>query len=108
VIVKFDGKFIFRQCIPRKMKHCGIKINKLCDISGYTFDMRMYLGKDTGTTTCDMTATHYTVTDLTYKVQSVWHQVVMHTVQQKSSGLNVLSPSPKVTWHTVSFIIRVV
>jgi len=43
----------------------------LCDISGYTYDIRMYLGKDTGTTTCDITATHYTVTSLTCKVQGV-------------------------------------
>lgn len=44
-----------------------------CDILGYTYDMRMYLGKDTGTTICDMTATHYTVTNLTREseIQSV-------------------------------------
>jgi hypothetical protein len=96
VIVKFDGKFIFRQYIPRKRKHCGIKIYKLCDISGYTYDMRMYLSKDTGTTTCDMTATHYTVINLNRSFQSMTPSF-MRNVQQNSSGLHVLSPAPKVT-----------
>lgn len=71
VIVKYDGMIIFGQYIPRKRKHFGIKIYKLCDISGYIYDIRMYLGKDIGATTCDMTATHYTVINLTHKVQGV-------------------------------------
>jgi len=71
VIVIFDGKVIFRQYSPSKRKHFGIKICIRCDISGCTYDIRMYLGKDTGTTTCDIVATHYTVTDLTHKVQGV-------------------------------------
>jgi hypothetical protein len=44
IIVKFKGKVIFRQYIPKKRKHFGIKIYKLCDISGYTYDMHVYLG----------------------------------------------------------------
>jgi hypothetical protein len=71
VIVIFDRKVIFRQYIPSKRKHFGIKIYILCDISGYTNDIRMYLGRDTGTATCDITATHDTVTNLTRKVQDV-------------------------------------
>jgi hypothetical protein len=30
-IVKFKGRVIFRQHIPKKRKHFGIKIYKLCD-----------------------------------------------------------------------------
>jgi len=41
------------------------------DISVYTYDIRKYLGKDTGATTYDITATHYTVTNLTRKLQGV-------------------------------------
>jgi len=41
VIVKFKGKVIFRQYIPKKRKCFGIKIYKLCDGSGYTYDMRV-------------------------------------------------------------------
>ena len=31
VIVKFNGRVIFQQYIPKKHKHFGIKIYKLCD-----------------------------------------------------------------------------
>jgi hypothetical protein len=34
VIVKFKGRVIFRQHIPKKRKRIGIKIYKLCDESG--------------------------------------------------------------------------
>ena len=44
VIVKFKGRVIFRQYIPKKRKCFSIKIYKLRDESGYTYDMRVYLG----------------------------------------------------------------
>jgi len=46
VIVSFKGRVIFRQYIPKKRKHFGIKIFKLRDSTGYTYDMKVYLGKD--------------------------------------------------------------
>jgi len=46
VIVKFKGRVIFRQYIPKKRKCFFIKIYKLYDESGYTYGMRMYLGRD--------------------------------------------------------------
>jgi len=61
VIVKFQGRVIFRQYIPKKSKRFGIKIYKLCDESGYTYDMKVYLGRDSRSATNDMTATHATV-----------------------------------------------
>jgi len=45
VIVKFKGRVIFRQYIPKK-KCFSIKIYKLCNESGYMYDMRVYLGRD--------------------------------------------------------------
>jgi len=45
VNVQFKGSVIFKQYIPKKIKHFGIKICKLCDESGYTYDMRVYLGR---------------------------------------------------------------
>jgi hypothetical protein len=36
VIVKFQGRVIFRQYITKKRKCFSIKIYKLCDKSGYT------------------------------------------------------------------------
>jgi hypothetical protein len=46
IIVKFKGRVVFRQYIPKKRKRFSIKIYKLCDKSGYTYDMHVYLGKE--------------------------------------------------------------
>jgi len=77
VIVKFKGKVIFRQYIPKKRKRFGIKIYKLCDESGYTYDMRVYLGTDSRSATDDMTATHATVRHLTSRVEGLGHKIFM-------------------------------
>ena len=74
VIVKFKGRFIFKQYIPKKRKRFGIKIYKLCDESGYTYDMRVYLGTDSHSAT-DMTVTHATVGHLTSRVQDLGHKI---------------------------------
>ena len=71
VSVKFQDRVIFRQYIPKKRKHFGIKIYQLCDKSWYTYDMRVYLGKDSRSTTDDMTATHTTVRHLTCRVEGL-------------------------------------
>jgi len=36
VIVKFKGRIVFKQYIPKKRKGFGIKMFKLCDFTGYT------------------------------------------------------------------------
>jgi len=41
VIVSFKGRVIFKQYISKKCKHFSIKIFKLCDLIGYTFDMKV-------------------------------------------------------------------
>ncbi|PRD24644.1 UNVERIFIED_CONTAM: hypothetical protein NCL1_43163 [Trichonephila clavipes] len=46
VIIKFKGKVFFKQYIPKKCKQWGLKMYKLADATGYTYDMRVYLGKD--------------------------------------------------------------
>jgi hypothetical protein len=46
VIVKFQVRVIFRQYILKKRNHFGIKIYKLCDESGYTYNMKVSLGTD--------------------------------------------------------------
>ena len=45
VIVKFKGRVIFRQYIPKKRKCFSIKIYRLCNESGYTYDISLYLGR---------------------------------------------------------------
>jgi hypothetical protein len=59
VIVKFKGRVIFRQDIPKNRKCFSIKIYKPYKVTGYTCGM--YLGKDSQSATDDMTATHATV-----------------------------------------------
>jgi hypothetical protein len=58
VIVLLKGHVIFRQYIPKMHRHFRIKIYKLCDMSGYTYDTDVYLAKVSTCMTADMTATH--------------------------------------------------
>jgi hypothetical protein len=67
IIVQFKGSIIFRHYIPMKRKHFGFKIYKLCDDSGCADDVKMYLGKDTGTST----------RNLTHKIKGVGHRVLI-------------------------------
>jgi hypothetical protein len=54
-----DGIIVnFKQYMLKKDKRFGIKICKLCDKTGYTYDMEVYLGKDRTRATADMTTTH--------------------------------------------------
>jgi len=72
VIVKYRGRVIFRQYIPKKRKCFGIKIYKLCDEAGYTCAMRVYLGKDSQSATDNMTTTHATI-----RVEGLGHKLFM-------------------------------
>ena len=76
VTVKFKGRVIFRQYIPKKRKCFGLKIYTLCDEAGYTCAMRVYLGKDSHSAT-DMTTTHTTVRHLTHRVEGLGHRIFM-------------------------------
>jgi len=47
VIVKFKRRIVFKQYIPKICKCFSIKMFKLCDSTGYTYDMNVfYLGQD--------------------------------------------------------------
>jgi len=65
VTVKFNGRVVFKQYIPKKRKRFGIKMFKLCDSTGYTYDMNVYLGKERQRAEQHLTVTHTTVTNLT-------------------------------------------
>ena len=75
VTEKFKGRVIFKQYIPKKCKYFSIKMYKLCDSSSYTYDMDVYLGKDTHRAAQHLTATHATVTNLTRRVGGVGHKL---------------------------------
>jgi len=64
VIVLYKGRVVFRQYIPKKHKRFGIKIYKLCDSLGYTYEMSVHLGKQRQHATAQITATHGTVLQL--------------------------------------------
>jgi hypothetical protein len=46
VTVPFKQRVIFKQYIPSKHKCFGINIYKLSQMTGYNYDMSIYLGKD--------------------------------------------------------------
>ena len=77
VTVKFKGRVVFRQYIPKRRKLFGIRIYKLCDELGYTYDMRVYLDRDSHSASDDMTATHATVRHLTCRVEGLGHKIFM-------------------------------
>jgi len=77
VTVKFKGRIVFKQYIPKKCKRFGIKVFKLCDSTGYTCDMNVYLGKDRQRTAQHLTATHNTVANLTRGVEGFGHKLYM-------------------------------
>ena len=60
----YKERVAFQQYIPKKHKRFGIKIYKLCDSLGYTYDMNMYLGKQRLHATAQITATHGMVLQL--------------------------------------------
>jgi hypothetical protein len=77
IIVKFKGRVVFRQYIPKKHKRYGIKkIFKTYDAAGYTYDMKIYLGKDRTRANQDVTATHATVRELCRRIEGVGHKRV--------------------------------
>jgi len=77
VIVSYKGRVIFQQYIPKKRKRFGIKIYKLCDSLGYTYDISVYLGKHRQHATAEITATHGTVLQVIRRVERLGHKVFM-------------------------------
>jgi hypothetical protein len=77
VIVKFKERLLFKQYIPKKRKCFGIKKFKLCDSTGYTYDMNVYLGKDRQRAEQHLTATQSIVTNLTKGVKRFGHKLYM-------------------------------
>jgi len=67
VILLSMGRVIFKQYVPKKHKESGIKIFKHCN--GYTYNMKVELGKDRKCAVYTMTASHATVTGLYFKEQ---------------------------------------
>jgi len=77
VIVLYKGRVVFRQYIPKKHKRFGIKIYKLCDSLGYTYDMSVFLGKQRQNATAQITATHGMVLQVIQRVEGLGHKIFM-------------------------------
>jgi len=58
----FKGKAVFKQCIVKKYKRFGMKIHKLCNSTGYTYNIKVYLRKDRQCPAQQLTAAHATAT----------------------------------------------
>jgi len=76
VIVKFKVRVIFRQYIPKK-KNISASTFTNCDASWYTYVMRVYLVRDSHSTTDNMSATHATVGHLTSRVEGLGRKIFM-------------------------------
>ena len=70
-------RVLFKEYIRKKRKRFGIKIFKLCNSTGYTYDMNVYLGKDRQRAAQHLTATHARVTNLTRGVEGFGHKLYM-------------------------------
>ena len=75
VIIKFKGRVIFRQYIPKKHKRWGMKMYKISDKSGYTYHIEMYLGKDK--TNTSQSSAHALVMKLTKCIEGKGHKLYM-------------------------------
>jgi len=58
VIVKYKGRVILQKYMPKQHKSFRIKIYKLCDENGNTYDMTVYLVRDRQRTAQQVTETH--------------------------------------------------
>jgi len=54
-MIPFRGRLIFKQYIPNKTSKYGVKLFKICDNIGYTYDCIIYSGKNTTTTCSEIT-----------------------------------------------------
>lgn len=77
VIIKFKGRVIFRQYIPKKRKQWGIKVYKIVDETGYTYDMQVYLGKDKLAEKPSCSAAFNVVTNMAQNIKGKGHKLYM-------------------------------
>jgi hypothetical protein len=75
VTIKFKGKVIFSQCIPKTHKRFGIKIYKLCD-NLVTYTTRVYALGNRNLTNTDVILTHGIVLLLVQKGEAVGYKII--------------------------------
>ena len=114
VIVLYKGRVVFQQYIPKKYKRFGIKIYKLCDSLGYTYDMSMYLGKQRQHATAQITAMHGTELQLIWRVEGLGHKIIspcllclMICSNEKSVCVCVCNSSPWQAWNALRYWTKI-
>jgi hypothetical protein len=76
-IVLFKGTATVTQYTPKKHKQFEIKLYKLCDSKGYTYDTTVHLGKYRKRANSSLTATNAIVTGLTARTEHVGHKMYL-------------------------------
>jgi len=99
VIDSFKGRVIFKVYILKKRKRFGIKILKFCDSTGYTYGMKVYLGRDRQRMAQYVTATHATVTELTRKIEGRGHNLYMDHFFSSPDLFDDLVKKHLLLWH---------
>jgi hypothetical protein len=76
-VMLYKGRAFFWQYIPKKHKRFGIKIYKLCNSLGSTYDMSAYLGKQWQHATEQIMVTHGTVLQVFHRVEGLGYKIFM-------------------------------
>jgi hypothetical protein len=71
VVVLFKGRVVLRHSMPTKRECSGMKIHKLCDSNGYTYDVKVHLMKGQHNAARDI------ITELTRKVEGRGHKLYL-------------------------------
>jgi hypothetical protein len=80
IIVMFEGKVIFKQCIPKRDRWFGIKIYKLSDSKVCAYNMSVCLDRNKKLASAAMTAAHITASGLTTRTENLGHKLCMDSV----------------------------
>jgi len=72
VIVKFKGRVVFKQYILKKRNRFCIKMFKLCDCTGCTYDMNVFLSKDRQRAAQHLTATNNKIEQSDKDGRRIW------------------------------------
>lgn len=59
-MVPWRGRLVFRQYLPAKSHKYGVKLYKICTPEGYTYDLRVYAGKNGPTNTVAVNSNGHT------------------------------------------------
>ena len=115
VIVLYKGRVVFWQYIPKKHKRFYMKIYKLCNSLGYTYDMSVFWGKQRQHATAQITATHGMVLQVIRGVEGLGHKIIIDNyftspaakwltkISIKFSFANWLSIRKMKMWQLVAF-----